>query len=541
MEELLNRIENLFGLSDNRKFQNQKGILLSDKANEKKQKKSKKIILEIIKDEIENDELISSKLSKSDKSEIKRDIAVAIVGGTYDDEDYEALLDSISQKVGVVVADADAFDIISDIIYSAQKFGDDATADLLGMVEEDAALSEKKEKISGGLDKLLEFINAKFKNICDEKEVSDDIKNEFEDLCSKLSEVNNEISLAEPQNLYSLRVDMQEAIKELYDFVKVQAKGTKEALKGKMDDLDEKEPEKKKGGVLSLIRAPKGGKSDRSLKDLANAGFKIIVAGGIIVGIIFAGTNIYSFFAKRGDKDIDLEPAKPGQSIESIADSSSEPGSIFESSEEELINLISATASNVYDNWVKVGCDYTKDDIVELIRCLNGLESNISIGVADNMIIEMINAATISPVNNIIAGETVQPGYPLVMSELLISDQKGIKALNNMESYINSSISDYENIEKHAEKALKEEIELAIQKETVGGLTLETCDPAVRLLWARLAIGLNSITGTLGEEFNITVGYDTYSQSDINNSDIFEQIAKDAKAEFGEMAKTTVK
>lgn len=309
-----------------------------------------------------------------------------------------------------------------------------------------------------------------------------------------------------------------------------------------------------KGNRWTLFRTPKEGKLDRPIRFIKQNWKKVVAGTLIVVGL---GTGI--FFLTKDNKHKDDFTNIENNDNEYSSDSSNAtmpkdtnssvtvPEDITSRDDrEDSSNIleentideekIDSCAQKIYSNWKELNTEYSKEDIIEIIKCLNGYPSEITIDMVDGALLDVLNNAIAPGINNLIIGEDVYKTKKLDFSTLLIDDpSKG--AVVAMEKYLNGSLTDSKNVKIYIIKAFEDEAIIAIENETVSSFDLTTASSGARLLWSRLAIGVNGFAGTLEDDLKVTVGNNIYTQEDLNNSDIFETIARNAKKDLGDNPK----
>lgn len=199
---------------------------------------------------------------------------------------------------------------------------------------------------------------------------------------------------------------------------------------------------------------------------------------------------------------------------------------------------IDSAAASVYSNWSQFTSSYTKDNIKELIKCLNGIESSMSIDTADDILLDMLNFAITPGINNAIIGSQKYQTHALDFSALFLDGAGGVQAVIDMERYLNGSLTDAANLLTYAQDAFIDEAILIGENGSVGGMNLASGTPAARLVWSRLAIGVNGVAGTLGDSLVVEINGRIYTQDDLNNASVLEEIATSAKRDLGNSSKT---
>lgn len=191
---------------------------------------------------------------------------------------------------------------------------------------------------------------------------------------------------------------------------------------------------------------------------------------------------------------------------------------------------IERAAETIYNDWAKFGSPYDKETIESLVRCLNKLDGGMDIEKADDIILDMVNRAATPGANNALAGDTLYKTGRLNLKDLLIRDQIGSDWVANMQSHLNGANTDLDNLMIYGERAFTDE---AILLDKSNGYSIYDFDSSVMLLWSRLAIGANGVVGTLGDDLKVDINGTTYTQDDLNDARLYENVIKEAKQEFG--------
>ena len=180
-----------------------------------------------------------------------------------------------------------------------------------------------------------------------------------------------------------------------------------------------------------------------------------------------------------------------------------------------------STAERVHANWSNLGANYSIDDIIEVIKVLNGYDSSISLSTADDIIIDVIDKAINPAMNNVLSG-TSTPTYEVDIASLLIKNQSGIETVKRMQNNLNSMIKNPYNMDTVAVDTLTCEGVL-LGGNDVSGLSLNQSNREVIILWSRLAIGANALIG-LGDY----VAYVDDEAYTVDNSYVFEDVISNA-------------
>lgn len=330
-----------------------------------------------------------------------------------------------------------------------------------------------------------------------------------------------------------------------------------------------------KESPFALIRKAMGGKLKKSIKGIVKRRVIRTVAGGLVVVMLASG--IYILGKKNGSKQVEPDNYEkptisttfdeteinsngglvddkfetsdiPTQDDDMTSDTvNREPSIVPEvstqqetiisneipSQQETITNnssqeKITTVTTTVKENWSQHGEDYSQNEIEEVVKSVNGQSSTISLETADEVIIDMLNKAIVPSINNILAGENNSTSI-INITDLIIGDKPGIEAVKRMEANLNGSITDPANIKKYCESAFLDEAILLCENGTVNGLNVSSgssTDPILRIIWARLAQGLNVFAGTLGDELYVELDGKVYTQTDINNGPVLAEIAK---------------
>ena len=201
---------------------------------------------------------------------------------------------------------------------------------------------------------------------------------------------------------------------------------------------------------------------------------------------------------------------------------SSEPIQVEETPKtDENDGQFRSTAERVYSNWSNLGANYSVDDIIEVIKVLNGYDSSISLSTADDIILDVIDKAINPAMNNVLSG-TSTPTYEVDIASLLIKNQSGIETVKRMQNNLNSMIKNPYNMDTVAVDTLTCEGVL-LGGNDVSGLSLNQSNREVIILWSRLAIGANALIG-LGDY----VAYVDDEAYTVDNSYVFEDVISNA-------------
>ena len=177
-----------------------------------------------------------------------------------------------------------------------------------------------------------------------------------------------------------------------------------------------------------------------------------------------------------------------------------------------LKNELSENAELVYSNWTEHGVDIKKEEVVEIIKALNHMDSAITFREAQ----ERVNSVLSAIIQPHFTGE-VDSIDDIDVASLILGDKAGLTALERMEDYLNGCINGDEELSTYAENAFVAQVAV-LGGSTKDGLTNDdSTDPAIRVLWARTASWVNLYASTLGEDFTVIVDGQSFEQSELNS------------------------
>lgn len=191
-------------------------------------------------------------------------------------------------------------------------------------------------------------------------------------------------------------------------------------------------------------------------------------------------------------------------------------------------NNFDQIVEDVVDNWTKVGIDTTKDDVEQILKSFMNEESTYTIGQSDMVVLDSLNIVLASALN----GEETTS---LDLSSLVAEETVGKEAVDKMQGYLDGCIEDPENRISYITEALKVQARIFGEGETVDGISFaedSTTDPRVKIVWARLTMGVNMFIGTIEQEINIEVNGNVYSAEDLLDNTELTDYIKDAKTEI---------
>lgn len=172
--------------------------------------------------------------------------------------------------------------------------------------------------------------------------------------------------------------------------------------------------------------------------------------------------------------------------------------------EKKTVDLEYATLST-YDNWSNITDEYTIDEIREVIKALNGLESSISINEADDVLNEILNKAIEPRINSIVGfndyelnGNNGQPKI-LDLSSLILDKEVKDNYYNTHAGMMNTIMNNLiigESMKESADKSL------TIELDVIANGTLNNATPIEKILFSRTSIYSGVIAGVASETFD---------------------------------------
>lgn len=529
-KHILYELSEILLLDDDKKYQKYVETFLDENSSEKDKEKSKGIIIRIILKAFNSNEKIKENLSSEDEQLINGFIQDAILTPDISDNDFYRLVYIIAEKSRLALATRHLNFILDSLKNAAKELSSSTVKNILSDVDHDSEFNVKKARIISAIQELHLEIKTKIIQKVGKKNANSELKSAIDSVNNKMQ---NCILLME-----SGKKDYKFILNEINDFLTEDFN----LLQNCTTYSESKDSEKKESSCKStklanrqpnfaLIRTPKSGKSDRPIHSK-----KKIILIGLAITIGLGSAFLLGRYSKNNtnsDKNISYQDDIDQNQNNDLMNDEEKDSVVSAEKIDEL-------STQIYENWKTLGCEYSKEDIVELIKLLNGMESSISIETADDMLIDVLNRATVPTVNSIITG-TKEESNKVQIADLLLENKTGITAVSDMESYLNGAIENPFDINEYANGAIEDEVRLLVNDETVEGLDLTSAtntDPALRLVWSRLAINANAIFGTLGEDYSYSDGNDTYYLKEINDCNILEEVAKDAMKDMGYTAKT---
>lgn len=308
----------------------------------------------------------------------------------------------------------------------------------------------------------------------------------------------------------------------------------------------DKELKAKKKPKFSLKRERKAGKTNHPIRKI---GKRILIGGAIVAVVTPCIIQLSSWFRVQNKKEEKDEKPKSSSStiggfasreaassmLEEVSSSTSEQEAEFTSStssaivdDETINNQIELATDMIYENWTAAGATYDKSTIAEMIKCLNGIESTMSIEEADEMLVNMLNIGIIPAVNNAFTGEQTNTTVSIDFANILLPGDSACRGVSKMNKLMNDTFTG-SDITESVKEGLEMEARILGEVETIDGFEAMVSSPGARILWARSAIGLNGVAGVLGNDYTFTVNGHVYTMSDINNSNQLESMISRAK------------
>ena len=520
-KHILYELSEILLLDSDKKYQKCVETLLDENSSEKDKEKSKSIIIRIILKAFNSNEKIKENLSSEDEQMINGVIQDAILTQDISDNDFYRLVYIIAVKSKLALETRHLNFILDSLKNAAKELSSSTVKNILSDVDHDSEYSVKKTKIISAIQELHLEIKTKIVQKVGKENVTSELKSALDSVNSKMQKCVLLMECGEK--------DYKSILDEIKDFLTEDFNLLENCTKFKNNSKNGKKSTKT--NCTKLERIPKSGKSDRPIHSK-----KKIILIGLAITIGLGSAFLLGRYSKNNtnsDKNISYQDDIDQNQNNDLMNDEDKDSVVSAEKIDEL-------STQIYENWKTLGCEYSREDIVELIKLLNGMESSISIEAADDMLIDVLNRATVPTVNSIITGAK-EESNKVQITDLLLEDKNGITAVSDMESYLNGAIENPFDINEYANGAIEDEVRLLVNDETVEGLDLDSAtnaDPALRLVWSRLAINANAIFGTLGEDYSYSDGNDTYYLKEINDCNILEEVAKDAMKDMGYTAKT---
>lgn len=250
---------------------------------------------------------------------------------------------------------------------------------------------------------------------------------------------------------------------------------------------------------FNLNKKPQSGKSNISLAQIVGIATVTVLIGGLL----YIGIKI------SNPKDLEEKPP------------------VYDGVDEDL----DTNAMIIKENWNKFNSDHGEDEIKEMIKCINGQESSLTLQDVDNIVLEMISKSLEPAVNNQIsllqgAAATEKP-QELDLSSLILDGTKGQKAVEDMEDYLNGMFTNPSETEFYSKGSLIDQATALSEGGTLSDFTLGEDTPnGVKLIWIRLAQATNTLTGfACDESMTVSVNEVTYTMGEITDYTTLDGLA----------------
>lgn len=285
---------------------------------------------------------------------------------------------------------------------------------------------------------------------------------------------------------------------------------------------NEKELLSKYSSKMVLYRKKNSGKLNEKL---SVNGKKALITGGIVVtvsALSLLGLHLYKE-NKNADKEIPTTPTT--QEDEYISRGN---GGIVAKDEnktsETIYRDVDEAAADLYASVIKITDKYSKEDLKEVIKALNGLDASISIDEADEVLCDIINIVAAPRINNLL-NKTPYTAVKLNLNALVL----------NRDDYVTYVLSDAGQMQKYFNSLMEEEdIKIVVKDYLTDVLMYLEKDhskenPVERIIYSRLVIHMNAMSGTLSDNYTIDYNDNTYKLSELLEIDAYDDIAIDAK------------
>ena len=405
---------------------------------------------------------------------------------------------------------------------TAKRMGVSTITNILKNVTADASFEEKKKALISTLRELELYVRAEVIKAYDKK-LTDTAKAHLDMLAGQCSDITSKLEDDKSNSAFALRngrvyIDNAEKILKKHTNVKVE---------NKKEDKSDNAIIIHNGNSV-LVREQKSGKTEAPIKK--PIAWKEMVIGGLVVLVavaaIYGGSKVTTSIKNKNDSKTNTEASDTVEqgtnTIETIT-TPTDSSKTDEAVDDEA--TIALTAKKVHENWSSLGLEYTEEDIIELCKLLNGIESSIDWDTADEMLVTVLDKATVEASNRLRVKDYTPSDKTVIVTGLLYKMPQGYRAALELEHDLNNTLKNPEDLETYSKEALAQEIAVVLNEEKYKGLDLETADRGLKLVWSRLAGATNSLTGVLGDNFKID---ENHIQADINDLRIFGNIARTA-------------
>lgn len=201
---------------------------------------------------------------------------------------------------------------------------------------------------------------------------------------------------------------------------------------------------------------------------------------------------------------------------------------------------ITEDAKVVYENWIALGSEYTEENVVELIKCLRGYESSISVDDAVAMIDDTIFRTMVPGVDNLQAGENIAPTNPLNIADLVADSDEAKDAIDDIQYYVNAILADVTNREASINEGLERVVRVIVNGETVDGFNSYASSPAAKIVWSEAVTCFTSLARIQNEDAFVIIDGVEYSIDELANTVTYTNIINSAKRDLGSASKVPV-
>lgn len=225
----------------------------------------------------------------------------------------------------------------------------------------------------------------------------------------------------------------------------------------------------------------------------------IVIVGGAIIACATKCSNkpIANNDSKTLNNDIQKEDTiKPGISTPS----NNEP--VVNNTEQEELSDLEVATLKTYENWSNITDKYTVDDVREVVKALNGLESSITIEEADDVLTDVIEMVIFPKFNSMsgieefnLIGLKAQPKV-LNLNTLYID-----KEMTRVDNYLNSQVGMMNSVmnglilgEKELDYA---KASLTLELDVLANGKLDNATPIEKILFSRMAVYTNVLAAPL--------------------------------------------
>lgn len=532
---ILEQLEETLALENNNRYGQAVDTLNDSSSEPKKREKAKKTIIKIVAEKFRKDKRLNGYLSETNRNIIEKELKPLENGENISDNDFYRAVSIVEDKCYFALMHYYLNDMIILVHGMAKKISCTTAHMELANVKRSDSAAKKKSTIRSAINEMLVFVRQRAHINSDNRKVSENMKNRLEILINMTRDISDRLETKDKIDYWILRDDVVDLMEREYKAYKMIEKKIETPL-GEDEKLDKdkkrgKNMENEKNSKalvpyeqpkpLALQREEVKGTTDKPPvepeKTKKNHKKIYMWIAGVLVAVTLIG-GAYFLGTKTADKD---EDHKPGYEQDVTEDQ------------------IAEAATAVHANWSNHGIEYTKEEVTEIIKALNGQPSTMTIDEADDALMTVLNTAIVPGVNNVLNGESNET-KELDFSSLIVGTPDGYKAVEKMEDNLNGCLTDPDNLLSYCEAAFVDEALIIGEGDSVDGMSAQegTTTPAgVRIIWSRLALGTNAFAGTLGDQLSAEVEGKTYLQSDLNDGVAINNIATAAKKELGSIDK----